>query len=192
MRTVRLDTPTGISARFGWDPGTSPHDRRRLLAREAVAEHAGVGPEAVRVEREEPSRFGYHTRLVATVHGRESALAITTTSFRAATVVAVADAALAVGVDLRDGTPDAPTWRDIRRHSHLWTGTDESGYLAHWCAVQAVLAADARGERVMPDRVLLEDGLARGWVTDRPERYRLRDVSRAGFLMTLAFGPRLT
>jgi len=191
MDSMELGAPDGVSARLLWDPATSPHDRRRMLARELVAARLHVDPDDVRIEREAPAQFGYHTRLFASVGGEDVPLAITTTSVRGATVVAVSDPSTVVGIDLRDPRPDQDTWREIHRHSHLWPGTAETDYLAHWRAVQAILAADARGERVRTDSVVLDAGLARGWVVDRPARYQVADVSRGGFLVTLAYGPRV-
>lgn len=190
MRSLTLETPDAVAARMLWDPAQSEHDRRRALAREIVAARRGVDPDALRVDREAPSRFGYHTQLVAFLDGEQLPLTIATTSFRGATVVAVADADTAVGIDLRDAQPDEAERREMHRHSHLWPGSDETAYLTHWRAVHAILAADARGARVAPDEVVLDAGLARGWVIDRPARYRLADVSGGGFLIMLAYGPR--
>ena len=65
LQTVPLDTPDGVTARLGWDPATSVHDRRRIIAKELIATKLGCEPKDIRVEREPPRGFGYHTRLIA-------------------------------------------------------------------------------------------------------------------------------
>ncbi|MGL4254775.1 MAG: hypothetical protein ACRCSL_00480, partial [Microbacterium sp.] len=67
MQSVLLDAPTGITARLGWDPKLPEHDRKRALAREIVAAQLGVDERAVRIEREAPGGFGFHTQLIAEV-----------------------------------------------------------------------------------------------------------------------------
>ncbi len=189
MRSVLLDTPHGISARLGWDPKVAEHDRKRMLARELVAARLGVDAEEVRVEREAPAQFGFHTELFATASGQDVPLAIRNASFRAATVVAVAEPGTPVGLDIRDLRPDEATLRDMRRHSHLVDESDVGGLLAHWTRVQAVREADGRGARVRPEQVRLDAGRATGWVPDRHLFYRLADLSRDGFVITLAYVP---
>jgi 4'-phosphopantetheinyl transferase len=58
----------------------------------------------------------------------------------------------------------------------------------HWVHVQAVLEADGRGVRVAPEHVRLDAGRHRGWIPDRKMKYTLVDVSRDGWLITLAYG----
>ncbi|WP_251451397.1 hypothetical protein [Microbacterium sp. Marseille-Q6648] len=188
MESVLLDTPAGIAARLGWDPRMSEHDRKRMLAKQLVASHLGVEPAAVRVERESPAQFGFHTELFAEVDGAEVPVRIKNTSFRGATVVAIADPAVPLGIDLRDASPDDGQLREMRRHSHLLDEADVPTLLAHWTRVQAVLEADGRGARVKPDHVRLDAPLKKGWVPDRRVSYRLADLSRDGWIITLAYG----
>ncbi|GAB3602913.1 hypothetical protein [Microbacterium aureliae] len=188
MESVLLDTPAGITARLGWDPRVSEHDRKRILARELVAAHLRVEPGAVKVERESPAQFGFHTELFAEVGGEEVPLRIKNASHRGATVVAIADPAMPLGIDLRDATPDETQLREMRRHSHLLDEHDVPKLLAHWTRVQAVREADGRGARVKPDHVRLDSSLSRGWVPDRLVQYRLADLSRDGWVVTLAYG----
>lgn len=188
MQSVLLETPDGIAARLGWDPKMSEHDRKRVLAREIVAAHLKVEPKAVRVERESPAQFGFHTELFAEVDGEEVPLRIKNASFRGATVVAVADPAVPLGIDLRDAHPDDGELREMRRHSHLFDEDNVEKLLAHWTRVQAVREADGRGARVKPDYVRLDAPLHRGWIRDRHVFYSLADASRDGWIITIAYG----
>jgi 4'-phosphopantetheinyl transferase len=188
MQTVLLDTPTGVSARLAWDPKVPEHDRKRLLAKELVAAHLGVDPAAVRVDREAPGTFGFHTQLLAEVAGQEVPLKIRNANFRAATVVAVADPAVPLGLDLRDAHPDDAELRNMRRHSRLFEDDDLSKVLAHWTRVQAVRDADGRGSRVAADNVRLDSPRTKGWIPDRRVYYQLADLSRDGWIITLAYG----
>lgn len=188
MQTVLLDTPTGITARLGWDPAITVHHRRRMIARELVAQALGCDEKDVRIEREAPRGFGYHTRLVASRDGVEVPLAITTASYRAATVVAVSDPGLPVGIDIRDGHPEPADLARMRKHSRLFPGADTLDLVDHWVHVQAVLEADGRGVRVAPEQVRLDPGRHRGWIPDRNMKYTLVDISRDGWLITLAYG----
>jgi hypothetical protein len=54
--------------------------------------------------------------------------------------------------------------------------------------VQAVLAADGRGLRVSPEKVRLDTSFNKGWVADRRVYYRLQDLSRDAWVITLAYG----
>ncbi|WP_040569516.1 hypothetical protein [Microbacterium yannicii] len=188
MQTVLLDTPTGVAARLAWDPKVPEHDRKRLLAKELVAAHLGVDPAAVRVDREAPGTFGFHTQLLAEVAGQEVPLKIRNANFRAATVVAVADPAVPLGLDLRDAHPDDAELRNMKRHSHLFEDDDLSKLLAHWTRVQAVRDADGRGSRVAADHVRLDSPRTKGWIPDRRVYYQLADLSRDGWIITLAYG----
>lgn len=186
MDSLLLDTPDGISARLGWDPKVSVHDRRRILARELVAAKLGVGLAEVRIDREAPKHFGYHTRLIAAQEGVDLPILITTASYRAATVVAISDPGIAVGLDIRDLQPDDASVHEMRRRSHLLAETDVPGLLAHWTRVQAVLEADSRGVRVHPEYVRLDSSLTKGWLPDRNVFYQIDDISRGGWIITLA------
>lgn len=188
MQSVLLDTPAGISARLGWDPKMSEHDRKRALARELLAARLGVEEKAIRLERESPGKFGFHTQLIAEVHGEEVPIAIRNANFRAATVVALADPAVPIGLDLRDAHPDDVDLHTMQRHSHLFDETDLTALLAHWTRVQAVRDADGRGTRVAAENVRLDAPLTRGWVPDRRVRYQLADLSRDSWIITLAYG----
>ena len=188
MQSVLLDAPAGITARLGWDPKLPEHDRKRALAREIVAAQLGVEEQAVRIEREAPGQFGFHTQLIAEVGGQEVPLHIRNASFRAATVVAVADPAVPLGLDLRDTHPDDATLHEMQRHSHLLEEADLAKRLAHWTRVQAVRDADGRGARVAADHVRLDTPLTKGWIPDRRVYYRLADLSRDSWIITLAYG----
>lgn len=187
MQSVLLDTPAGVTARLGWDPKLAEHDRKRAIAREIMAAHLGVDERTVRIEREAPGQFGFHTQLVAEVDGQEVPLRIRNANFRAATVVAVADPAVPLGLDLRDAHPDDATLHEMKRHSHL-PDEDFGRLLAHWTRVQAVRDADGRGARVAADNVRLDSPLTKGWIPDRRVYYQLADLSREGWVITLAYG----
>jgi len=188
LNTVPLDTPTGISARLGWDPGTTVHDRRRIIAKELIAAKLGCEVTDVRIEREAPRGFGYHTRLIASRDGAELPIAIVTASFRAATVVAICDPGLPLGIDIRDLHPEPADVRQMQKHSHLYDEHDISDLLQHWVRVQAVLEADGRGVRVAPEHVRLDAGRSKGWIPDRNMKYSLVDASRDGWVITIAVG----
>jgi hypothetical protein len=187
MQSVLLDTPAGITARLGWDPKLSDHDRKRLLAKEIVADRLGVEPGDVRVEREAPRTFGFHTQLIAEKDGAELPLKIRNVNFRAATVVAVSDPEVSLGLDLRDVHPDDAELHLMRRHSHLLEEADLAKLIAHWTRVQAVRDADGRGARVAADHVRLDSPLSRGWIPDRKVHYQLADLSRDSWVITLAY-----
>lgn len=188
LNTVLLDTPSGISAKLGWDPATTVHDRRRIIAKELIAAKLGCEVEDVRIEREAPRGFGYHTRLIASKDGEELPIAIVTASYRAATVVAICDPGLPVGMDIRDSTPDPVDVKQMQRHSHLFDESNIADLLQHWVRVQAVLEADGRGVRVAPEHVRLDAGRHKGWIPDRNMKYSLVDASRDGWVITLAYG----
>ena len=188
MQSVLLETPSGITARLGWDPKLSEHDRKRILAREIIAAQLGIEQKAVRIEREAPGKFGFHTQLVAEVDGLEVPLGIRNANFRAATVVAVADPAVPLGLDLRDAHPDEPTLHQMQRHSHLFDEHDTVKLIAHWTRVQAIRDADGRGARVAADHVRLDSPLTKGWIPDRRVYYQLADLSRDSWIITLAYG----
>lgn len=190
MESVLLDTPDGISARLGWDPKTSEHDRKRILAKELLSAHLKVDSKELIVEREAPAQFGFHTQLFGHIRGQqeEIPLAIRTASFRAATVVAIADPAVPLGLDVRDTHPDEATLREMRRHSHLFDEENVSGLIAHWTRVQAIREADGRGGRVAGEHVRLDTNLTKGWIPDRHVKYQLADLSRDGWVVTLAYG----
>ncbi len=187
MESVLLDTPEGITARLGWDPKLSVHDRRRALARELVAAQLGTDEEDIYVAREAPNQFGHHTHLVATRAEREIPTLITTASYGAATVVAISDPSIPVGLDIRDTHPDDATLHEMTRHSHL-IEPDTATLLAHWTQVKAVLEADGRGARVKPDNVRLDPARHRGWIPDRRVYYQLADLSRDAWIITIAYG----
>lgn len=187
MESIRLDTPEGIDVALGWDPQTSEHDRKRILARQLVSARLGVEERAVIIEREAPAQFGFHTQLHARVGAEPVQLQIRTASHRAATVCAVAAPDVVFGVDLRDTRPDETTLGDMKRGSHLLDENDLEALIAHWTRVQAIRVADGRGVRVRPDHVRLDANLRRGWVPDRGTQYALADLSRDGWVITLAY-----
>ena len=188
LTSVLLDTPPSVAARLGWDPATTVHDRRRLLAKELIAARLGCDMNDIRIEREAPRGFGYHTRLIASRGGEELPIAIVTASYRAATVVAICDPSLSVGIDIRDMHPDDADIRLMQRHSRLFDETNIEDLQQHWVRVQAVLEADGRGVRVAPERVRLDTGRAKGWIPDRNMKYELVDASRDGWIITIAVG----
>lgn len=187
MESVLLDTPSGIGARLGWDPKLTEHDRKRILARQLISAKLGVEEKAVRVEREAPAQFGFHTQLFAEVDGQEVPLEIRTASFRAATVAAIADDGVKLGIDLRDAHPDDATLAEMKRHSHLFDEDNLTSLLAHWTRVQAVREADGRGVRMKPEYVRLDLSRNKGWIPDRPVHYSLLDLSRDGWIITIAY-----
>lgn len=188
LQTVLLDTPAGVAARLGWDPGTTVHDRRRIIAKELVAAKLGCEIKDVTIERESPRGFGYHTRLIASRDGAELPIAIVTASYRAATVVAICDPGLPLGIDIRDLHPEPADVRQMQKHSHLFDENNIPDLLQHWVCVQAVLEADGRGVRVAPEHVRLDAGRHKGWVPDRKMKYALVDASREGWVITIASG----
>lgn len=188
LKTVPLDTPAGITARLGWDPATTVHDRRRIIAKELIAARLGCDTSDIRIEREAPRGFGYHTRLIASRDGQELPIAIVTASYRAATVVAICDPALPVGIDIRDMTPEPADIALMRRHSRVLDSGNLPDLLQHWVRTQAVLEADGRGVRVAPEQVRLDAGRHKGWIPDRNMKYSLVDASRDGWVITLAYG----
>lgn len=189
MESVVLDTPAGIDARLGWDPSVTAHDRKRLLARAIIGARLGVDPAAVRIEREAPTTFGHHTRLIASLDGEDLDLVVTVAEYRAANVVAVSEPGVRVGIDLRDLHPDTHTRAVMRAQSQLWEGATDLDLLTHWSRAQAVLAADGRGPRLSATSVKLDQGGHRGWVRDRPTSYTIQDLSRNAFMITLAWAP---
>lgn len=188
LQLTPITTPAGITALLGWDPGTTEHDRRRILAKELIAARLGCDVKDVKIEREAPRGFGYHRRLIASKDQQDLPISIVTASFRAATVVAICDPGLPLGIDIRDLHPEPGDLQTMRRHSHLLNLDDTEDLLRHWVCVQAVLEADGRGVRVAPDHVTLDAGRGRGWLRDRRMRYRLLDASRDGWVITIASG----
>lgn len=188
LQTVPLDAPADVSARLGWDPGTTVHDRRRIIAKELIAAKLGCEPTDIQIEREAPRGFGYHTRLIASRGGQELPIAIVTASFRAATAVAICDPGLPLGIDIRDLHPEPGDIRLMQKHSRLFDESNIPDLLQHWVAVQAVLEADGRGVRVAPEQVRLDSDRHKGWLPDRKMKYALVDASRDGWLVTIAHG----
>lgn len=188
LKTVPLDTPAGVTARLGWDPATTVHDRRRIIAKELIAARLGCEPGEVVIEREAPRGFGYHTRLIASRGGQELPIAIVTASYRAATAVAICDPGLPVGIDIRDSTPEPSDIAVMRRHSRVLDASNTPDLLQHWVRTQAVLEADGRGVRVAPEQVRLDAGRLKGWIPDRNMIYSLVDASRDGWVITIAYG----
>lgn len=187
METVLLNAPDGISARLGSDAHAEDHDRKRELAREIVAARLHVREDDVRVERESPAQFGYHTRLVARVAGAVVPLAITSAAAGSSTVVVVADSVVPLGIDLRSARPSDDELEQMRQHSHLFPGVSRDALLTHWTRVQAVRHADGRA-RIRPEEVMIDPALVRGWVPDRRVHYQLADLSHSRWTVTLAYG----
>ena len=189
-----MDHAIGASRDSGGDHGAArlgsqaPRARpKRALAKEIVATKLGVDAKDVRVEREAPRTFGFHTQLIAEVGGAEVPLKIRNVNFRAATVVAVSDPDVSLGLDLRDAHPDDAELHLMQRHSHLLDESNLDKLLAHWTRVQAVRDADGRGALVAPDHVRLDSPLTRGWIPDRKTWYQLADLSRDSWIITLAY-----
>ncbi|MFB8388329.1 hypothetical protein ACFC3F_14420 [Microbacterium sp. NPDC055910] len=165
----------------------SEHDRKRALAKELVAARLGVEEKDVRIEREAPKTFGFHTQLIAVVDGQEVPLRIRNANARAASLVTVSEPDVVVGIDLRDAHPDEVELNTMKRHSHLLDESDHAALLAHWTRVQAVRDADGRGTRVAGEHVRLNSAHTKGWVPDRRAQYDLADLSRDGWIITLAY-----
>lgn len=193
MESTKLDAPEGIDALLGWAPGSTEAERIRLLAKTILAERLQIDAGYVNVEREAPMQFGHHTRLIAVVDGREVPLGVHTASYRTASVVAVAEPGVLVGLDVRDHKPQPGTLRDIRQHSRLWGDSfwetaSTDNLLMHWSRVQAVRQADPRGVSIRTEAVKLDPPFGKAWVPERKDAYRLVDLSCEGFLVTLAHG----
>ena len=109
--------------------------------------------------------------------------------FRAATVVAVSDPEVALGLDLRARAPRRRRSCSLmKRHSHLLDESDLGKLIAHWTRVQAVRDADGRGARVAADHVRLDTPLTKGWIPDRKVLDQLADlVARQLGRSTLAY-----
>ncbi|UUT34798.1 hypothetical protein [Microbacterium elymi] len=197
MESTKLDAPDPIAARLGWEPGSEAGVRIRALAKEILADRLEIDPVFVNVEREAPRQFGHHPQPIAVVDGREVPLAVHTSSFRSASVVAVSEPGVLVGLDIRDHQPDEGMLHEIRGHSHLWGDSlwedaSTEKLLLHWSRVQAVRQADPRGVSVRPEQVRLDPPFAKAWTPDRTNAYRLIDLSRKGFIITLACGSAAT
>lgn len=188
LQMTLLDTPPEVSAMLGWDPATNVHDRRRAIAKALIAKRIGCEPQDISIEREDPRGFGYHTRLLASKDGAQLPFAIATASYRSATVVAICDPSMPLGIDIRDNHPDPVDLRTMIRHSRLFADASTDDILHHWVCVQAVLEADGRGVRVAPDHVKLDSTRSTGWLRDHKMRYRLVDASRDGWIITIASG----
>jgi hypothetical protein len=197
MESTKLDAPDGIQACLGWAPGSEPGERIREIAKTILSEQLEIDAAFVNVDREVPKQFGHHTGLVATVDGREVPLAVRTASYRTASVVAVSAPGVLVGLDIRDHQPDEATLHEIRGHSHLWGDSlweqaSNEKLLMHWSRVQAVRQADPRGVSIRPEQVRLDPPFAKAWTPDRKAEFRLVDLSRSGFIITLAYGGSAT
>jgi len=190
MESVELDTPAGITACLGWDPKMSEHDRKRILAKELIARRLRIEEGDIAVIREQPTKFGHRTELYAEVDGQAVPLTIRNVSFRGATVVAVADPGIAIGLDLRDAHPDEATIREMQRHSHLFDEDNVRSLLEHWTRVVAIREADGRKNLIRGDNVRLNSPRTKGWVPDRKTQYELVDLSRDGWIITLAWAPK--
>ncbi|QAY60379.1 hypothetical protein ET475_10535 [Microbacterium protaetiae] len=198
MESTKLDAPKGIEARVGWAPGSQASDRVRQLTKEILADRLQIDETFIDVSRQAPAQFGHHPQPIAVVDGLPVPLSVRTASFRTASVVAVAEPDLLVGLDIRDHRPDEAALHEIRGHSHLWDddslwnkATPEQLAL-HWSRVQAVRQADPRGISVRPEQVRLDPPFAKAWTPDRKGDYRLVDLSRNGFVITLAYGEPAT
>ena len=99
----------------------------------------------------------------------------------------VANDGVQLGIDLRDTQPDEATLFDMRKHSHMVNIDDMSALISHWTKVQAVREADGRGVRMKPEYVRLDLSKHKGWIPDRPVHYSLVDLSRDGWIITLAY-----
>ncbi len=190
MESVQLDTPAGITARLGWDPKMAEHDRKRVLAKELISARLRIEAGDIAVIREQPTRFGHRTELYAEVNGEQVPLVIRNVSFRAATVVAVGDPDIVFGLDLRDAHPDESTLHEMRRHSHLFDEDNVPSLLEHWTRVVAIREADGRKNLIRGDNVRLNSTRTKGWVPDRKTQYELVDLSRDGWIISLAWAKR--
>ncbi|WP_308491784.1 hypothetical protein [Microbacterium terrisoli] len=193
METKELAAPSGITARMGWAPGSSPTERIRSLAKDALADRLDVDRDNINVDRVAVSRFGHNTTLLPFIGSRELPVVVRTASGRIGSVVAVTEPDRLVGLDIRSRTHNEALLHEIRAHSHLWgdsmweTASDES-LLLHWSRVQAVRQADPRGVENRPEHVRLDPPFAKAWTQDGKDAYRLFDLSNQGFIVTLAIG----
>ncbi|WP_417564293.1 hypothetical protein [Microbacterium sp.] len=193
METKELTAPSGITAWMGWAPGTSPAERIRYLAKEALADRLDVDRDDINVDREAVSTFGHNTTLLPYIGSRELPVVVRTASGRIGSVVAVTEPDRPVGLDIRSRARDEALLHEIHARSHLWgdslweTASDES-LLMHWSRVQAVRQADPRGVENRPEHVRLDPPFSRAWTQDGRDAYRLFDLSSQGFIVTLALG----
>ena len=193
METTELAAPQGITARLGWAPGSTPAERIRSLAKDALADRLDVDRDSISVDRELVPAFGHNTALLPSIGGRELPLVVRTASGRTASVVAVAEPHRLIGLDIRNRQADETLLHEIRAHSRLWgdslwdTATDES-LLLHWSRVQAVRQADPRGVEIRPEHVRLDPPFSKAWTQDGKDAYRLVNLSSQGFIVTLAIG----
>ena len=136
----------------------------------------------------EPPHFGHLVQFEATVSGKPVPLTIKAASFRTATVVAVSDAAVPIGLDIRDLRPDEITLREMRRHSHLIDGGSDQ------VAPRSLDPGSGRPRSRRPRAARAPraraagHALKKGWVSDRKVYYRIQDLSRDAWLITLAYG----
>lgn len=187
METTRLSAPDGIDTLLGVDAGRSEHERRHFLARELIAMRLEAAHHDIRLRREEPGPFGYQTHLFAMVGDDELPFVIKAASRGDATVVGLADLGVPLGLDVRSSRVTERDLSEIRRHSHLLPEADDDELRQHWTRVAAVREADGRGARVQPEHVRLDPVSSTGWVPDRRIHYRLVDLSRDGWTVTLAY-----
>lgn len=192
METMSLGGPDGIDVLLGVDARRTEHERRHALARELIAARLEVPHRDIRLRREAPGAFGYQTHLYAAIVEDALPFVIKAASSGDVTVVGIADLGVPLGLDVRRSSLDEADLAEIRRHSHLFPDAGENELVQHWSRVCAVREADGRGARVQPEHVRLDPASSTGWVPDRRIHYRLADLSRDGWTVTLAYaaGPR--
>lgn len=186
MGSALLETPLGVVARLGSSRRSSADERYRALAKQLVAERYGVEEKAVRLLRDAPAGFGSTAQRYAEVARRRVQLEIRAVHFGTATVVALVNPGVRVGIDLRDPCPDEGAVAEMQLHSHLFNEDDIDSLLQHWTKVQAVRDADGRRTPLRPEWIMLDPVRDTGWVPDARARYSLLDVSRDGWIITLA------
>ncbi|MDT0182412.1 hypothetical protein AB0P19_07300 [Microbacterium oleivorans] len=188
MNSTPLAGPDGIDVILGHDEKRTEHERRHFLTRELIARRFGVTHRDIKLRRQPPGPFGYRSHLYAAVGGDEIPVSIKAASRGDVTVVALADLAVPIGLDVRPNQLDDADIAEIRRHSHLLPDTSERAMREHWTRALAVREADGRGLRVQLEHVILDPVSSTGWAPDRRVHYRLVDLSRDRWTVTLAYG----
>ncbi|MGW8483137.1 hypothetical protein ACWGJP_08345 [Microbacterium sp. NPDC055903] len=192
MNTMTLNGPEGIAVRLGVDAKLSEHRRRHLVTREMLAAQRDVGLRDIRLRREDSGVFGHRSHLRSVIDGEHLPLVIKAASYGDATVVAIADLHVPLGLDLRPSVSDEAELAEIRRHSHLFPETRDEELHDHWTRVHAVREADGRGSLIQLERILLDPESSTGWLRDRRVHYQIADLSHGDWTITLAYakGPR--
>ena len=185
---VRLGAPTGVVAELHPSPRIDPITGQPVFLSTLVSEISKTDQRDVRIRMDGPGAFGHHSKLLAVASGKPLPLDLHVVRIDESMVGAICAPDVPLGIDVRRRVPSTDEMRDMRRHSHLFPGTRDDELRTHWTRVQAVRAADGRGARVAPERVLIDPPSSTGWVFDRRDHYQLVDLSTDDWVITLAHG----